>query len=93
VEIRPVSFSEHTTIELPADCAVDEAYPGIKLDAPFGRYRASATIQGNQLDFERTLELDGATVPAADYEKVRTFFEKITQAEQTPVVLKRVPKT
>ncbi len=93
VEIRPVSFSEHTAIELPADCVVDEAYPGIKLDTPFGRYQASAAIKGNQLEFERMLELDGATVPAADYEKVRTFFEKITQAEQTPVVLKRVPKT
>ncbi|HET7534949.1 MAG TPA: hypothetical protein VFJ90_00745, partial [Candidatus Didemnitutus sp.] len=93
VEIDAVSFSEHTIIELPANCTVDEAFPAMKIEAPFGHYETSATIQGSQLEFHRVLELETVTIPAADYEKVRSFFDKIIRAEQTPVVLKKAPKT
>jgi hypothetical protein len=38
---------------------------------------------------ERSVEFFEATIPAADYESVRSFMEKILQAEQAPVVLRK----
>ena len=60
------------------------------LETTFGRYTARANLDGSRLVFERTLDLRAAEIPAADYERVRTFFEKIIQSEQSPVVLRRL---
>ena len=89
VVIPPTFFAERAEIELPATHNVDELFQPVELSAPFGTYSAKAEIRDNRLFFERTLELRAATLPADDYEVARVFFEKILQAEQSPVVLKR----
>ncbi|HEX3229671.1 MAG TPA: hypothetical protein VHQ95_11925 [Pyrinomonadaceae bacterium] len=42
-----------------------------------------------QLVFTRKLVQKAATIPADQYNSVRSFFEKIRAAEQAPVVLAR----
>jgi hypothetical protein len=39
--------------------------------------------------FTRKLTQRAATIPVAQYEMVRSFFQKIRAAEQSPVVLAR----
>ena len=90
VIVEPVSFTEQSTFTLPAGYRIDEPYPPVELKVPFGHYRASARSEADgRLQFERSLELDDTTVPVTDYEVVRSFLEKVHQAEQTPVVLRR----
>ncbi len=90
VVIQPNSFSEKAEIELPAGYTIDEAFPAADIESPFGHYRARAEVRDGKLHFERTRELRATTLPPEDYEIARTFFEKILQAEQSPVVLRRL---
>jgi hypothetical protein len=90
IVITPTSFSENTEISLPDGFAVDESFPAAELTSPFGHYAAHAELRGHQLHFQRSLELRAATLPPEDYEVARGFFEKVLQAEQSPVVLKRL---
>jgi len=95
VRVHPVvlsanSFSERTEIELPEGFRVDEKLSPVDLKTSFGHYRAKATVEAGKLVFERSLDLSSVQIPAAEYESVRSFFEKILQSEQTPVVLARL---
>lgn len=83
-------FSDRTEIELPEGFRVDEKISPVDLKTAFGHYRAKATEASGKIVFERSLELSSAQIPAADYESVRAFFEKILQSEQTPVVLEKL---
>ncbi len=86
--VPPVFFSEKTQIELPAGFHIDESFPSIELKSDFGVYRATARLEGsNHVLFERSLEMNSAQIPAENYESVRSFFDKMFQAEQTPIVL------
>jgi hypothetical protein len=88
--IRPSSFVERVEIALPEGFRVDELFPPAELISTFGRYQAKAEVRDNHLLFERSLELRSTTLPATEYETARIFFEKMLQAEQSPVVLKRL---
>lgn len=89
--VLPASrYTERAEIELPAGYALDENIVPVTLETSFGRYTTQASLNGGRLVFERALDLRAAEIPAADYERVRTFFEKIIQSEQSPVVLRRL---
>jgi hypothetical protein len=89
VVLTPNAFTETTKIRLPAGFEVDEMPDAVKLDTPFGSYVTSYVVKDGQLLFTRTLIVRQATIPVADYPKVRSFFERIRAAEQSPVVLVR----
>lgn len=84
------SFSERSEIQLPEGFRVDEKMSPLDLLTTFGHYRAKATENAGKIIFERSLELNSVQVPATEYESVRTFFEKILQSEQSPIVLARL---
>jgi hypothetical protein len=44
-------------------------------------------VREGHLHFTRKYVVNSATVPAGEYARVRGFFEKIREAEQSPVVL------
>ncbi|MBI3886681.1 MAG: DUF3857 domain-containing protein [Opitutae bacterium] len=92
VAVPAQSYEERAEFTLPEDCTVDEAGAPLQLETDFGRYRSSARVVDGKLLFERSLELKELEVPAADYEKVRVFFEKIARSEQAPVVLRRAAR-
>ena len=89
VLLRPSRYTERTEIALPRGCTVEETIPPVSLVTPFGSYHATVTFDAATLIFERALDLRAAEIPARDYEAVRSFFEKILQTEQSPVVLRR----
>jgi hypothetical protein len=65
----------------------------VTLTAVFGEYRARVeAVGGHELVLERSLTLTAATIPAAEYESARVFFEKVIEADQAPVVLRRIGK-
>jgi Transglutaminase-like superfamily len=89
VVLTPNAFTETTKIRLPAGFEVDEMPDAVKLDTTFGSYVTSYVVKDGQLLFTRTLIVRQATIPVAEYSMVRSFFERIRTAEQSPVVLVR----
>jgi hypothetical protein len=81
------NFSETIRIKLPDGFEVDELPDPLKLDTAFGSYKTTYLVKDGQLTFTRNLTQLAATIPAAQYQSVRSFFEKIRAAEQSPVVL------
>lgn len=87
IEIDSVSMSETATFTLPPGFAVDETPDPVALTSTFGSYSTKYEIKGQQLVFTRKLVTRRSLVPADKYDSVRTFYAKIRDAEQSPVVL------
>lgn len=76
--------SGQSKVRLPGGFEVDELPDAVKLDTPFGSYSTSYVFKDGQLLFTRKLVVRAATIPVADYSKLRSFFERILAAEQAP---------
>jgi hypothetical protein len=83
------NFKETIRFKLPEGFEVDELPDALKLDTSFGSYNTSYLVKDGQLVFTRNLTQLSAKIPVAQYQSVRSFFEKIRAAEQAPVVLVR----
>src|SRR5262249_2399673 len=81
------AYSETVRLKLPTGFDVDEMPDAVKLDTSFGSYATTYEVKDGQLLFTRKLVQRAATIPVEQYNSVRTFFEKIRAAEQSPVVL------
>ena len=80
-------YSETVRVKLPAGFAVDEMPDAVKLDTAFGSYATTYEVKDGELIFTRKLMQRATTIPVAQYNSVRSFFERIRAAEQAPVVL------
>jgi hypothetical protein len=89
VVLRANAYSETVKVQLPAGFAVDEVPDAVKLETAFGTYWTSYEVVNGELVFKRQLTLKATTVPAAQYDAVRKFYESIRAAENAPVVLAR----
>lgn len=89
VVLRANAYSETVKVQLPAGFAVDEVPDAVKLETAFGSYWTSYEVVNGALVFKRQLSLKATTVPAAQYDVVRKFYESIRAAENAPVVLAR----
>jgi transglutaminase-like putative cysteine protease len=83
------AFNETANIKLPIGFEVDELPDPVKIDAPFGSYTTTYSVKNGELVFTRSLRQSYGTVPAAQYQAVRSFYERIRAAEMAPVVLAR----
>ncbi|PWT94763.1 MAG: hypothetical protein C5B55_02225 [Blastocatellia bacterium] len=89
IVLSPRSFTETAHFKLPAGFDVDELPDPVKLDAAFGSYQTTYEVKSGELIFKRALSQKSSVIPASDYQKVRSFYEKMRAAEQAPVVLAR----
>jgi len=81
------SIHETVRIELPKDFKVDELPDSIRMRSEFGSFEAAWTAQDGTLVFQRTLEIPAQTVPPARYPDLKKFLDKLSSAEEAPVVL------
>ena len=81
------AYSETLSLKLPSGFAVDELPDAVKLESSFGSYSTNYEVKDGQLLFTRKLVQKAGTIPVDQYNTVRSFFEKIRAAEQSPVVL------
>lgn len=89
VVLESYAFTETVKVKLPVGFNVDELPDAVKLEASFGSYKTSYEVNDGELVFRRTLAQRAGTIPVEQYQSVRSFFEKIRAAEQSPVVLAR----
>lgn len=65
-----------------------EAIPAeIDLHTKFGNYQARVKLEGNTISYIRHFECFTGTFPAADYEALRQFYDKVYKADRSKVVL------
>lgn len=83
------SMKETAVFTLPEGFVVDETPDPITLQTDFGSYSTKYEIKNGKLFFSRTLVMKRAQVPVEKYESVRSFYSKMRDAEQSPVVLVR----
>ena len=89
VVLHANAYSETVTVQLPTGFAVDEMPDPVKLETSFGSYKTSYEVVNGELVFKRQLSQRATTIPAAQYDVVRKFYESIRAAENAPVVLAR----
>lgn len=87
IEIDSTAMTEVATFTLPDGFVVDETPNAVDLTSAFGAYSTKYEIKGKQLVFTRTLKTNRSLIPADKYDTVRSFYAKIRDAEQSPVVL------
>ena len=87
VVLHANAYSETVKVQLPSGFAVDEMPDPVKLETAFGSYTTSYEVVNGELVFKRKLSQKATTIPAAQYDVVRKFFESIRAAENAPVVL------
>jgi hypothetical protein len=89
VVLEADAYDETVRIKLPAGFEIDELPDAVELNQPFGDYAAKCEVKDGTLIFKRSLVLKSVTIPVEQYAKVRSFFGRIREVEQTPVVLAR----
>jgi len=81
---------ENSKIYLPAGYRVSEYTPEIHIEETFGEYRKTISIQDDTLISHRVLLIRSATLPVDQYDTAKAFFQKISDADQDPVVLEKI---
>lgn len=89
---QPIQLSarmrtDKVSLKLPEGYAIDELPDPVNIAGPYGTYRASWKASGDVVMMEQSLEIKPLTAPAADYAKVRDFFDLVTGGQFAPVVL------
>jgi hypothetical protein len=89
--INPLSLYETYTLDLPAEFRIEELPASVELKTPFGYYKSAIQVESDsRIVVERSLEQSPVVLPASEYEGARSFYERISQSEQSPVVLKHL---
>jgi hypothetical protein len=83
------SFNETVTFTLPAGFAIDEMPTAVKLETPFGKYSTSYESKDGKLIFTRSYRFNQTIVLPENYKSVKDFYAKMSEVEQSPVVLIR----
>jgi hypothetical protein len=81
------AWSESVTVHLPDGFAIDELPDPVTLDTGFGSYRFGCVASDGQVVVTRSLRVRGTRLPVDRYPDVRTFFNRVLEAQQAPVVL------
>lgn len=70
-----------------ADFKVDELPPTVHPDSAFGKFDANWALESGAVVSQRSIEIPAQTVPAAQYQELRQFFDRVGGAAMLPVVL------
>ncbi|MEZ5308030.1 MAG: DUF3857 domain-containing protein [Pyrinomonadaceae bacterium] len=89
VVLDSMSFKESAVFELPSNFSVDEMPESVDIKTDFGSYKTTYKVEDSKLVFTREMMTERTEIPVKDYEKVRDFFGKVLNAENSPVVLLR----
>lgn len=75
------------TIKLPDGFTVDEMPDRVEVESPYGTYRASWKTGNGSVTFEQLLEVKDTIADAAQYSRIKDFFDKASGGQSAPVVL------
>ncbi|MEM9983916.1 MAG: DUF3857 domain-containing protein [Bacteroidota bacterium] len=73
--------------QVPGNYRLEYLPSEVEITAPFGSYRASYIMEGNQLTYRRELLVLGGSFEAKQYQAWRKFWQQVAKADQEQVVL------
>lgn len=85
--LKPVSFSEEVHWTLPDSLKLDELPDGGAMQAGFGKWDASWKQNGLEVEAKRSLLIQPAVVPVAEYKRAREFLMRFHGAGEAAMVL------
>lgn len=74
-------------ITIPNGYTPESVFKDVSLESPFGKYTASAKVEGNKITYIRVMEKKGGLFSAKDYAALETFYNAIYKADRSRVVL------
>jgi hypothetical protein len=89
IVMHPRQATDIVKVTLPEGFKVDELPDPVKAGTSFGKYTSSFEVANGRLVYTRTISTQSAVIPAERYSEVRSFFQRVSAAEQAPVVLMR----
>ena len=78
---------DSVVIQLPPGFAVDEIPDPVKIESPYGVYRASWKASNGSVTFEQSLEIKQTLAAAPQYAQVKEFFDQVLGGQNEPVIL------
>jgi hypothetical protein len=89
VRLSAEKFQDSVSIAVPVQFKVDELPDPVKVTGAYGSFSAQWKAEGDKILFQQSLELKDTIAPAADYAKIRAFFDQVESARNSSVVLVR----
>ncbi len=89
IVLEASALEESVRTTLPAGFEPEDLPAPVALQTDFGSYSLRCEDSGGRLVVTRSLRVLGSRLPPARYDEVRAFFDRIREAEQTPLVLSR----
>lgn len=80
-------YRKHVAVKLPPGFTVDEMPSPFADKMPFAQFSVTYRQESGQLIMDEELRVENATVPAAEYGKVKKFFDNVFGADAQNVVL------
>lgn len=85
--LRAASYQKHVTIKLPAGFAVDEMPVAAQASSDFGEFSVKFAQAPGALTMDETLRIRPITVPAANYDACKKFFDRFLGTDEQEAVL------
>lgn len=88
VQLPPLAINDEIVLWIPPGFKVDEVPAKTSLESPYGSCHMTYEVSGESLLLKRAVILNQATIPIADYAKLRQFLSDIAKADRTSLLLK-----
>lgn len=85
----PFEDVDTVRVELPVGYTVEALPEPVRVEAPFGRYAAEVTHDGEALVYARSVAVTARNLPPEDYDAYRRFVQTVVQTDDVQVVLRR----
>ena len=89
IRLAAALFHDSVTIAVPPEFRVDELPDPVHATSGYGSFSAKWSEEGGKIVFRQSLEVKDTTAPAAEYAKIREFFDKAAAWRRSEVVLVR----
>jgi hypothetical protein len=89
VKLDPAVRRDKVSIRIPGGFQLDELPAAARVESAYGKLQAAWTLMDGEIIFEQTVEINDTVAPAADFDKIRDFFDKVGAALAAPVILIR----
>ena len=89
IRLTAALFHDSVTVAVPPQFKVDELPDPVRATSGYGSYSAKWSEEGGKIVFQQTLEVKDITAPAAEYAKIRQFFDRSAEWRNSQVVLVR----
>ena len=86
IRVSAALRSDAIHIKVPAGFQADEIPPAQNSESPYGKLAARWSVKDGELVMEETIEIRGTVAPAAEFPKVRDFFDLIAGVQNASVV-------